>query len=72
MLLGAARAGMRGMKVMAGSASNFDFSDWDWCLTEADDFVQAIQVPGGVLVSPIEITAAPLPDKALQGKPLQC
>lgn len=51
---------------MAGSASNFDFAPWDWCLTEADDFIQAIQVPGGVLLSPIEITAAPLVDKTLQ------
>jgi hypothetical protein len=54
------------MKVMAGSASNFDFAPWDWCLTDADDFIQAIQVPGGVLLSPIEITAAPLVDKTLQ------
>ena len=43
-----------------------DPTGWDWCLGESDVMIEGIQVPGGVLLSPIEITAAPLPIKVLQ------
>jgi hypothetical protein len=43
-----------------------DFADWDWCLSDTEDFIQGMSLPGGILISPIEITAAPLPAKAMQ------
>ena len=60
--------GKRGLIIMHGSSSAFDFADWDWCLNDDDDFIEAIQLPGGVLMSPIQITPAPTPVKALQNR----
>ena len=39
--------------------------DIDWCEVD-DDFIQAIQLPGGILVSPIVVTMKPLGLKILQ------
>ena len=54
------------MWVFHGSTGGFDFADWDWCLDDTMDFIEGIHLPGGVLMSPIEITTAPLSVKELQ------
>jgi len=58
--------GKKGMLVFSGSSGTFDFADWDWCRDETMDFIQGIQLPGGVIMSPIEITSSPLPVKEIQ------
>jgi hypothetical protein len=54
------------MSVFSNSKSSMDLADWDWCLDHAQDFIQGILLPGGILISPIEITAAPIGDKEMQ------
>ena len=63
---GHSAAGTRGMSVFSNSKSSMDFADWDWCLDHAQDFIQGILLPGGILISPIEVTAAPIGDKEMQ------
>jgi len=58
--------GKRGMWVFDGSTGGFDFADWQWCRDETMDFIQGMQLPGGILMSPIEVTAAALSPKAIQ------
>ena len=58
--------GKRGMWAFEGSTGAFDFADWDWCRDATMDFIQGMQLPGGVLISPIEITSKPLGVKAIQ------
>jgi len=68
-VLGAKNAdGKVGQVIMQGSAYGFDFADWGWCLGDDSDFIEAIQLPGGVLMSPIHITPRPLAVKPLQEK----
>jgi hypothetical protein len=58
--------GKRGIKIVQGSQNAFQYMDeLSWCETD-DDFVQAIQLPGGVFMSPIEITPKPIYMKELQ------
>ena len=59
-------AGSRAISVLTNSKSGLDFADWDWCLGDTEDFIQGMSLPGDILISPIEITAAPLPAKAMQ------
>ena len=58
--------GKRGMWVFDGSTGAFDFADWGWCRDESMDFIQGMQLPGGILMSPIEVTAAALSPKVIQ------
>ena len=30
--------------IMQGSIPGFDFADWDWCMDDQTDFIEAIQV----------------------------
>jgi hypothetical protein len=49
-----------------GSQHGFMFMEnIDWCVVD-DDFIQAIQLPGGILISPIVVTMKPLGLKILQ------
>jgi hypothetical protein len=58
--------GKRGIRIMQGAESAFQYmSELEWCESD-DEFIQAIQAPGGILMSPVEITLAPLPIKVLQ------
>ena len=61
--------GKSGIKVMEGTQFAFQYMNGidvnAWC-DSADDFIQAIQLPGGVLISPIQLTLRPLPIKILQ------
>ncbi len=58
--------GKRGIRILQGSQAAFQFMDeLEWCETD-DDFIQALQLPGGVLLSPIEITPMPLRTKEIQ------
>ena len=58
--------GRVGQIIMQGSNKAFDFANWGWCLGEDHDFIEAIQLPGGVLMSPIHVTPQPIPVKTLQ------
>jgi hypothetical protein len=63
--------GKRGLRVFHGSsAGSFDLAAWSdtWCFDDADDFIQGLQLPGGVLMSPIEITPSPLYAMEIQSK----
>ena len=64
--LGHIAAGSRGMSVFSNSKISMDFADWDWCLDDNQDFIQGILLPGGILIAPIEITAAPIPATEMQ------
>lgn len=58
--------GKLGIRIFQGSQTAFEFLDeLDWCETE-DDFLQALQLPGGVLISPIQITPKALCVKEVQ------
>jgi hypothetical protein len=59
--------GARGIRIMQGAQSAFQYCELSWCETD-DDFIQAIQLPGGVIMSPVEVTLAPLPLKVLQDR----
>ena len=60
--------GRQGIRIMLGAQDAFEFmSSVSWCETD-DEFIQAIQVPGGIMMSPIEITLSPLPLKVLQAR----
>ena len=59
-------AGSRAMTVFTNSQFAMDFAGWDHCLDDTQDFIQGMILPGGILISPIEITAAPLPAKVMQ------
>jgi len=58
--------GKVGQIIMQGANYAFDFADWGWCQGADHDFIEAMQLPGGVLMSPIEVTPAPIPVKSLQ------
>ena len=58
--------GRRGILVMHGSQYAFQFLDEIAWGDSPDDFIQAIQLPGGVLMSPIHVTLKPLSVKSLQ------
>lgn len=58
--------GKIGQIIMQGSRFGFDFADWGWCMNDENDFIEAIQLPGGVLFSPIIVTPRALPVKQLQ------
>jgi hypothetical protein len=58
--------GKRGIRILQGSQAAFQFMDeLEWCETD-DDLIEALQLPGGVLLSPIEITPMPLGTKEIQ------
>jgi len=59
-------AGSRSMTVFTNTRPAMDFAGWDHCLDDTQDFIQGMILPGGILISPIEITAAPLPAKVMQ------
>lgn len=68
-VLGASNAeGKIGQVIMQGSSYGFDYADWGWCLDDNSDFIEAIQLPGGVMISPIQITPRPIAVKPLQEK----
>ena len=54
------------MTVITNSNAALDFASWDHCLDDTEDLIQGMLLPGGILISPIEITAAPLPAKVMQ------
>jgi len=58
--------GKRGVHLYHGSSVSFDFADWSWCRDETMDFIQGMQLPGGILISPIEVTSSPLSVKEMQ------
>ena len=58
--------GRRGILVMHGSQYASEFLDEIAWGDSPDDFIQAIQLPGGVLMSPIHVTLKPLSVKLLQ------
>ena len=58
--------GKKGIQIMEGSQVAFQvLQDLHWCESN-DDFIQAIQLPGGVIISPIQLTLEPLYIKELQ------
>ena len=61
--------GKSGIQVMEGTQFAFQYmQDIDmhaWC-DSTDDFIEAIQLPGGVLMSPIQLTLRPVFIKTLQ------
>jgi hypothetical protein len=58
--------GKKGISIMENSQMAFQvMQDLQWCESD-DDFIQAIQLPGGVLISPIQLTLKPLYLKELQ------
>ena len=60
--------GKKGIRIMQGAQSAFEYmSELSWCETD-DDFIQAIQLPGGIIMSPVEVTLSPLPLKVLQDR----
>ena len=60
--------GKRGIQIVEGCVSAFQYmQELDWCDAE-DDLIQAIQLPGGVLMSPIEVDLEPVGFKHLQEK----
>ena len=60
--------GRQGIRIMLGAQDTFEFmSDVRWCETD-DELIQAIQAPGGIIMSPVEITLSPLPLKVLQAR----
>ena len=59
-------AGTLGMSVSSNSKTSMDFADWDWCLDDTKDFIQGMLLPGGILMSSIEVTATPIPAKEMQ------
>ena len=62
------RYGKKGIRIMQGAQSAFEYmSELSWCETD-DDFIQAIQLPGGIIMSPVEVTLSPLPLKVLQDR----
>ena len=65
--MGSVVNGKKSLFLMAGSQpGTVKALDWDWCQDETMDFIQGITVPGGVVMSPIEVTASPLSVKQLQ------
>jgi hypothetical protein len=60
------QGGSRSMTVFTNTRPAMDFAGWDHCLDDTQDFIQGMILPGGILISPIEITAAPLPAKVMQ------
>jgi len=58
--------GKRGVWVFHGSKGGFDFADWQWCRDDGMDFIQGMQLPVGILISPIEVTAAARRRKDIQ------
>jgi hypothetical protein len=60
--------GKRGIRIMQGAESAFQYmSELEWCESD-DEFIQAIQAPGGIIMSPVEVTLSPLPLKVLQDR----
>ena len=60
--------GKKGIRIMQGAQSAFEYmNELSWCETD-DDFIQAIQLPGGIIMSPVEVTLSPLPLKVLQDR----
>jgi hypothetical protein len=60
--------GKQGIRIMLGAQDAFEFmGSVSWCETD-DEFIQAIQAPGGIIMSPVEITLSPLPLKVLQAR----
>ena len=60
--------GKKGIRIMQGAQSAFEYmNELSWCETN-DDFIQAIQLPGGIIMSPVEVTLSPLPLKVLQDR----
>jgi len=60
------RDGRRSVMIKLGLKSSYDRAEFDWCAAPSSEFLQGIQLPGGVLVSPIQITPQPLTENALQ------
>jgi len=58
--------GKRSVMIKYGLKSSYDRADFDWCAAKNSEFMQGMQLPGGVLVSPMQITAAPATEHALQ------
>ena len=49
-----------------GTIKPLAWQDWDWCLDASHDMIQGITVPGGVVMSPVEVLPAPSSIKQLQ------
>ena len=54
--------------LMLGTQSRYDTASMKWCLDASADFIQGIQLPGNVIISPIEVTSSPLTERDLQSR----
>jgi hypothetical protein len=53
-------AGKRSVMLMFGVKSRFERADFKWCLDANKDFIQGIQAPGNIIMSPIQVVSKPL------------
>ena len=63
---GVNEAGKRGIWSFDGSTGGFDFADFGWCRDKSMDFIQGMQLPGGVLMPPLEVTGAAIDPRKIQ------
>lgn len=54
------------VQVYIGSSSDVDYADWGWCYAPETELIEGMQIPGGIYMSPIEVTTAPLQVKESQ------
>lgn len=54
------------VQIYSGSSTGTDFADWDWCYAPETELIEGMQLPGGIYMSPIEVTTAPLNVKEAQ------
>ena len=61
-------AGKRNVMMMLGLKASFDLASFEWCQDTDKDFIQAIQMPGNIMVSPMIIESQALTVTALQAR----